>query len=284
MRFGIITPIVSRNPRFGPHDWERTAGIEDVADIVQTAERLGYEFATFPEHVAVPLDAARTRGGTYWSPLPTMGYVAAGTSRIRLATYVVVLGYHHPLQIVKEYGTLDRLSGGRLVLGVGVGSLEAEFDLLGADFTGRGARADDALRAIRACFAQPRPTYQGPYFRVDDVLIEPCGIQPHLPIWVGGRTRRALRRALDLADGWAPFQVPMETATAWLREGGATSRPFEVILRPEPPLDPSANAGHAGEEVARYQAAGATALALRFEHRSKAHYLEQLGAMAEVSG
>jgi alkanesulfonate monooxygenase SsuD/methylene tetrahydromethanopterin reductase-like flavin-dependent oxidoreductase (luciferase family) len=83
----------------------------------------------------------------------TLGYLAALTERIRLATYVLVLGYHHPLEIVKRYGTLDVVSRGRLVLGVGVGSLEEEFALLGRDFKERGARAADALRAIRSSFA-----------------------------------------------------------------------------------------------------------------------------------
>jgi alkanesulfonate monooxygenase SsuD/methylene tetrahydromethanopterin reductase-like flavin-dependent oxidoreductase (luciferase family) len=149
MRFGIATPIVVRVP--GNHaEWERAAGITELAAIARAADGLGYHHLTCSEHVALPASVEATRGVTYWDPLATFGYLAAVTGRIRFATNVLVLGYHHPLDIAKQYGTLDRVSGGRLILGLGVGSLEEEFDLLGAPFEDRGARADDALRALRA--------------------------------------------------------------------------------------------------------------------------------------
>ena len=116
MRLGIVTPVVTRLP--GAHArWEESAGIAEIERVVVEAERLGYDFCTCSEHVAVPLDVAEVRGATYWDPLPTFGYLAARTSAIRLATFVLVLGYHHPLAIAKRYGTLDVVSGGRLILG-----------------------------------------------------------------------------------------------------------------------------------------------------------------------
>ena len=154
MKLGIVTPVVTRLPR-AHASWEATAGIDEVAQVVTEAERLGYEFCTCSEHVAVPVDVAATRGATYWDPLPTFGYLAARTSTIRFATFVLVLGYHHPLAIAKRYGTLDQVSGGRLTLGVGVGSLEEEFVLLGADFAERGPMGDDAIRALRAALSNP---------------------------------------------------------------------------------------------------------------------------------
>ena len=99
---------------------------------------------------------AHRRGTRYWDPLATLGYLAARTQRIRLATNVLVLAYHHPLEIAKRYGTLDKVSNGRLILGVGVGSLKEEFDLLGAPFDDRGPRGDDALRALRASLSVAR--------------------------------------------------------------------------------------------------------------------------------
>jgi probable F420-dependent oxidoreductase len=284
MRLGIITPVVSRNPRFDHPDWEREAGADEIATIVKAADQLGYDFCTFPEHIAVPLEAARIRGGTYWSPLPIMGFLAGVTTRIRLATYMIVLGYHHPLAVVKEYGTLDRICHGRLILGVGVGSLKEEFDLLGAGFDGRGPRADDALRAIRACFGRLEPDYHGSAFDVEGFLVEPCGVQAHVPIWVGGRTRRSLRRALELGDGWAPFQVPAAEASAMLRDATPVRPPsFEVVLRPEPPLDPTGDPRRVHHELDRHEQAGATALALRFDHGSLDHYVDQLVAMHEIA-
>src|SRR5207253_10069796 len=153
IRYGIVTPVLTRLP--GAHArWERDAGFEDVVAVARAADRLGYHHLTCSEHVAVPRDVASVRGATYWDPLATFGYLAACTSRIALATYVIVLGYHHPLEIAKRYGTLDRVSGGRLVLGVGVGTLREEFDLLGAEFDDRAARADESLRALRASWSQ----------------------------------------------------------------------------------------------------------------------------------
>src|SRR2546425_7992249 len=156
MKLGVVTPVVTRLPR-AHATWEETAGIDEIARVAVEAERLGYHHLTCSEHVALPAAVAETRGAAYWGPLPTFGYIAARTTTIRLATHVLVLGYHHPLEIAKRYGTLDRISAGRLILGVGVGSLEEEFDLLGASFDDRGERADDAIRALRAAWAQQGP-------------------------------------------------------------------------------------------------------------------------------
>src|SRR5947209_9774140 len=156
MRLGLATPGVIQIPGVAG-GWEAAATIEDLAAIATVADGLGFDFLTCSEHVAVPHTDRAARGDVYWDPLATLSFLAARTTRIRLATSVLVLGYHHPLEIAKRYGTLDRISGGRLVLGVGVGSLAAEFDLLGAPFTDRGERADDALRALRVSLSQPEP-------------------------------------------------------------------------------------------------------------------------------
>lgn len=276
-----MTPIVSRNPRHDPPDWESTGTIDDLAAIATRAEALGYDFMTFPEHVAVPAEAAPVRGATYWAPLPTMGYLAAVTSRLRLATYVVVLGYHHPLELAKSYGTLDRICGGRLVLGVGVGSLLPEFSLLGADFDGRGGRADDALRALRASFGRPAPEYHGTHFDFEGFVVDPPGLDRHLPIWVGGRTLRSLRRAVELGDGWSPFGLPPATVADLLGRGPARAG-LDVILAPEPPIDPSGEPDAVRRAVGAYEQAGATHLVFRFRQRSRDHLLEQMAALAEL--
>jgi probable F420-dependent oxidoreductase len=287
VRLGIVTPVLTRLPR-AHAAWEATAGIEEVARVVVAAERLGYEFATCSEHVAIPTDVAPVRGATYWDPLATFGYVAARTTTIRLATFVLVLGYHHPLAIAKRYGTLDRICAGRLVLGVGVGSLEPEFELLGAPFADRGRRGDDALRALRAAFGVAEPRYAGPFYEFGDVVVDPCGVQRPVPVWVGGRTARSLRRAVELADAWAPFalgpaDVARELAAARATDAWAgREQPFDVVLQPVPPLDPLGAPGAARDTVEAHRAAGATALAVRFVHRSPDHYEEQLAALPAV--
>ncbi|MDR2280034.1 MAG: LLM class flavin-dependent oxidoreductase, partial [Gordonia sp. (in: high G+C Gram-positive bacteria)] len=139
MFVGLALPVVTAYPPT-TQVWEAGSGIAELATVARAADRLGYHHVTCSEHVAVPVDVATERGGVYWDPLATFGYLAAVTERIRFATSVLVLGYHHPLEVAKRYGTLDQVSGGRLVLGVGVGSLREEFELLDMPFDDRGAR------------------------------------------------------------------------------------------------------------------------------------------------
>ena len=287
MRFGLVTPIVTRHPR---HDapWTEDAGPEEIARIAAAADRLGYHHLTCSEHVAIPTVVAPVRGARYYDPLATFGFLAAQTSRIRFLTHVLVLGYHHPLAIAKRYGTLDRISGGRLILGVGVGTLAEEFALLGAAFADRGERYEDALRALRASFGRRAPSYAGSHHRFEDVLVDPCGVQPDIPIWLGGRSPRSLRRALTFGDGWDPFGLSLEQMEAMLaaaRGRGAWDRrrqPFELVLPIDRLYDPVDAAGRAAlvERCDRYRALGTTILHLRLRHRSLAHYLEQLEAVA----
>src|SRR6266513_1162740 len=238
MKLGVVTPVVTRLPR-AHATWEETAGIDEIARVAVAAEGLGYHHLTCSEHVALPAAVAETRGATYWDPLPTFGYIAARTTTIRLATHVLVLGYHHPLAIAKRYGTLDRASGGRLVLGVGVGSLREEFDLLCAEFEERGARADDAIRALRASLSELEPAYRGQHFAYVGFVVDPCAVQPYVPIWIGGRTARSLRRAVELADGWTPFGLGPNDLRRMLvraRESPAWERrvaPLDLVLTPE---------------------------------------------------
>jgi probable F420-dependent oxidoreductase len=236
---------------------------------------------TFPEHIAVPADVAPARGATYWAPLPTMGYLAAVTERLRLATYVLVLGYHHPLELTKSYGTLDRLCGGRVVLGVGVGSLQPEFELLGMPFDRRGDQADDALRALRASFGNDRPEYHGSHYDYDGFVIEPSGLPRHLTVWVGGRTARSLRRALELGDGWAPFGLLPPTVAQLLDQ---VDRPagFDLVLAPEPPVQPVTEPEQVRDTIGRYEEVGATHLIFRFRQQSLAELTEQMAALMEL--
>ena len=281
MRIGLVTPVLTLVP--GAHGrWERDAGLAEVVEIATTADRRGYDHLTCSEHVAVPADVAPTRGATYWDPLATFGYLSARTSRVRLATSVLVLGYHHPLEIAKRYGTLDQISGGRLVLGLGVGSLRDEFELLGAPFEGRGPIADDALRALRASLSQRTATYHGEHYDYDDLIVDPHAVQARVPIWIGGRTRRSLRRAIDLADGWMPFGLSAAELGSWLREVDAPPG-FDAVLAPTRALDPAAHPDRALEALGELHDAGATIISARIVAQSAAHYIEQLAALAELA-
>ncbi|WP_030169844.1 TIGR03619 family F420-dependent LLM class oxidoreductase [Spirillospora albida] len=279
MRVGIVTPVVAQPPP-GPAPWEPDAGIEEIGAVAEDADRLGYHHLTCSEHVAVPEETAAGRGAVYWDPLATFGYLAARTARIRLATQVLVLGYHHPLAIAKRYGTLDRVSGGRLVLGFGVGSLEEEFDLLGAPFADRGAIADDALAALRASLGVRVPSYQGPHYSFSGMVVEPHAVQPRVPFWIGGRTARSLRRALT-ADGWVPFGLPLDALAAMLASADVPPG-FDVVLAPSRALDPIGDPDGAVKALTRLRDAGATIAGVRLESASPAHYREQLEALRDL--
>ena len=290
MRFGLTTPVVTLTAR--SHDpWEVDAGPAELRRIALAADRLGYHHLTCSEHVGIPHDVVPTRGGRYYDPLSTLGYVAAITERIRLVTHVVVLPYHHPLALAKSYGTLDVLSGERVVLGVGVGSLEPEFDLLGIDFAGRGARYEDGLRALRASLARQAPEYDGTHYRFSGFRIDPCARQPHLPIWLGGRSARSLRRALTFGDGWDPFYLTVDELGALLArardwpawaERHARPEPFALVFSPDEIFDVSRPEGRDAMTVLlrRYQEIGTDVLSLRFRSASCEHLLEQLELFA----
>lgn len=282
MKLGIATPVVT-NIAGAALTWERDAGVEDIGRVAEAADRLGYHHLTCSEHIGIPASEAGRRGARYWDPLATLGYVAARTERIRLVTMTLVLGYHHPLAIVKRYGTLDHVSRGRVILGVGVGSLKEEFDLLGAPFGDRGPRADDALRALRAALSSNEPSYDGEYYSFGGLIVDPCALQAHMPIWVGGRTRRSLRRALTLAEGWAPFGISIGTAAEWLRARDVPPD-FDVVLAADRPLDPIGNPEATRETLRAMAEAGTTIVSARFVHRSLEHYLEQIHALAELHG
>jgi probable F420-dependent oxidoreductase len=293
VRLGITTPLFTMTPD-GHAPWEVDAELDDVVPLVEAADRLGYEYVTCSEHVVIPDDVAPVRGGRYWDPLATFGSLSAVTTRIRFATYVLVLGYHHPLAIAKRYGTLDRISGGRLILGVGVGSLQPEFEMLGAPFDDRGGRGDESLRALRTSFGRRAPEFHGEFFEYSGMIVDPCGVQQTVPLWIGGRTPRSLRRAVELADGWAPFGLAKaelaamlegaRTTDAWdARQGAAELPPFEVVLPAGRLLDPIDKPDTAVEIIEGMRDIGATMVNVNFRHRSPEHYVEQLEALAALA-
>jgi probable F420-dependent oxidoreductase len=281
LKLGIATPVVT-NVGGAALEWEKDATVADIGRVAETADRLGYHHMTCSEHIGLPSSETARRGARYWDPLATFGYAAARTQQIRFATMTLVLGYHHPLEIVKRYGTLDHVSSGRVILGVGVGSLKEEFDLLGVPFEDRGARGDDALRALRAALPSNEPTYHGEFYSFGGLTVDPCARQTHVPIWIGGRTKRSLRRAVTLADGWCPYYVTIDTAAEWLKTFDLPPG-FEVVMPADHPLDPIGEPDATTETLAKLVDGGTTTLSARFVHHSLEHYLEQLHALTELN-
>lgn len=287
---GFNAPGLSISPAVDG-DWARNVSFPEIAEIVRIADRLGYDHVACAEHIGVPSNEAGRRGTRYYDPLATFGFFAATTTRIRFTTAILVLGYHHPLEIAKRYGTLDVVSGGRLNLGLGVGTLKEEFDLLGlggAEFVERGARGDDALRALRSSLGQNQPAYHGPYYDFSGLTVDPCAVQTELPLWIGGRTSRSLRRAVELGDGWMPFGLTAEEMgqmIAAAREKPSwseRSQALEMILPPLDRIDPIAAPEQAVDTVRALFQAGATKTTLSFSATSTSHYIEQIQGMAEL--
>jgi probable F420-dependent oxidoreductase len=289
-KIGVGTPILVLQPG-AFSQWETTAPFSDAVEVVRAADRLGYHHVICSEHIGVPADQAQRRGARYYDPLATFGYFAAVTSRIRFATSVLVLGYHHPLAIAKRYGTLDVVCGGRTILGLGVGSLKEEFDMLGvggAEFAERGARGDDALRALRASLGRREPEYHGRYYDFGGLAIDPCAPRTDIPLWIGGRSGRSLRRAVELGDGWVPFGLEIEAMQGMIAHARETeawkarTRALEIVLSAGRPIDPLGDPQGAADSLRKLFAAGATKASVRIRATSARHHVEQLERLPEL--
>lgn len=189
---------------------------EGASALATIAEDLGYESLWTVEHVVVPADYESTypysssgrMPGTEDAPIPDplvwLTWCAALTTRIRLATGILILPQRNPVVLAKELATLDLLSGGRLVLGVGVGWLEEEFDAIGVPFAERGAITDEYVQALRVLWQDAEPTFSGRYANFTRARMHPKPAQERVPIVVGGHTKAAARRAGRLGDGFFP--------------------------------------------------------------------------------
>jgi probable F420-dependent oxidoreductase len=205
------------------------------------------------DHVAIPPDDAEGSGGRYLEPLATLAFLAGVTTRVHLGTAILVLPYRPPLVTAKWIATIQELSGGRLLLGVGVGWMEAEFRALGVDARRRGRLADATLAFLDRCFANDVVEANGQPF-----LFKPRPPRP--PIFVGGRPTHAFRRALAHGAGWLPTGIApdaLRVPAANLRRQAADAglAPPEVVVLGSLPL---ADRGAARDLVAAYRDAGAT--------------------------
>jgi len=200
-------------------------GIEDVQALIRLAvraEALGFDSVWVHDHVFnVGHVYERIGNRPYYEPLTLLSYVAARTERVRLGTSVLVLPYHHPIRLAKTAATLDVLSGGRLILGVGVGAIEQELRAMGSPFSERGAITDEAIAVMRTLWSQEDPRFEGKYHRFAGMKFSPKPRQQPIPIVIGGVSRAAIRRAARLGDGWQPLGLSPEAlgqAMATLRE------------------------------------------------------------------
>lgn len=239
-------------------DESATMSPERLVELAVAAEELGYGTAWLPDHLLPPGPFGSTYGGVY-EPLVTIGYLAARTTRIRFGTSVLVLPLRSPYVVAKQAATLHRLSGERLVLGVGAGWEATEFAAVGAAFQDRGRRTDESLAIIRSLFAGEDR----------DGVFEPKPRAP-LPIMIGGTTTPALRRAARFGDEWQGLGLDATSfaaAVARLRALNADARPVRVGTR----LDwSSGEPGPIVEAAHELAAAGAETIAISFGDEQEA--------------
>src|SRR4051794_8630412 len=196
LTFGIQLPIQSQSTYFA-EAWEADAGAAELASVARVCDEHGFDYVAVCDHIAIPRDRAEAMRTTWYDTVATLSWLAGITSRVRLLSHVFVPAYRHPLATAKAFSTLDELSGGRAVLGVGAGHVEAEFDALGISFADRGRLTDEAIDQIRAAFADE--------WGAGDLGQRPRPAQPGgPPIWVGGSSPAAIRRAAERGDGWLP--------------------------------------------------------------------------------
>jgi probable F420-dependent oxidoreductase len=191
--------------------YRRWIGEGDLGDVARIAESAGFDAIAMSEHPFPDREWLANGGHHAFDPFVSLGMMAAATERLRVITYVMVAGYRSPYLAAKSAASLDLLSGGRLTLGMAAGYLKAEFDALGADFARRGALLDEAIAAMRASWEGT--DHDGPEFGVRGHLALPGPARPGgPPIWIGGNSRAARRRAVELGQGWMPILQSPEMA------------------------------------------------------------------------
>ncbi len=227
-------------PMFGP-----VGTRESVLAFARRMEALGYDSLWASDHVVIPYRIASqypysptgrfplAADVPFLEPLTTLALVAGITERVQLGTSILVLPHRNPVMAAKMCATLDHLSGGRLVLGVGVGWMREEIELLGGNYDRRGAWSDEALAVMRACWRDARTAHHGEFFSFDEIGVFPKPTRGDIPILIGGHTPRALRRVVELGDGWhAAFITPeaLKADIARLREECVRQkRPFDQV-------------------------------------------------------
>ena len=316
MNFGLHLPASSA-----------TVKAEELIQFAQRAEALGFYCLTVADHIIVPknisvpypytVDGKYPGTGYHLETLATMGFLAGATKRIRfvagrtrrlrLVTSVMILPYRNPIVTAKMLASLDVLSGGRVIVGAGVGWMKEEFDTIRTEpFAERGKVTDEYIAAFRELWTSENPTFNGKYCRFSDILFLPKPVQkPTIPIWIGGHSKHAIRRAARLGDGWHPIggvpTIPLEpedtvTDMAMLRDyaekAGRDPKSIRVALKGslfdrEKQITPGkrrrfiGNAEEIASDISAYRSAGVDTMIFDVRRPSIAETMERMEWMAQ---
>jgi len=292
-------------PTHKVHAFDELCSAGAITEIATAAEAGGIDAVFVTDH-PMPADPWLASGGHQTlDPFVALAFAAAATATLRLHTNLLILAYRNPFLSAKSVATLDALSGGRVILGVGAGYLEVEFDALGVDFAARNDLTDEAIVAMRRAWTGESVVAAGRGWSAAGNTVLPRPVQqPGPPIWIGGNSKRAIRRVVDLADGWMPMPSPagsesrlktpaitslgdlrarLDYAREYADEVGRTE-PFEVVFMPmgldmftKAQVDP----GPVVDGIHAMAAAGVTYCALTLPGETRAEFLANLAVVAE---
>jgi probable F420-dependent oxidoreductase len=305
MDFGLHLPASSA-----------TVTTEDLVRFAQQAEALGFYCLTVADHIVVPknisvpypytIDGKYPGAGYHLETLTTMSFLAGATKRIRFATSVMIAPYRNPILTAKMLSSLDVLSNGRVIVGLGVGWMKEEFDNLQAPpFEDRGKVTDEYIKAFRELWTSDNPSFKGKYCNFSNVVFLPKPVQkPTIPIWIGGHSKQALRRAGQLGDGWHPIggvpTIPlepddmkrdMETLAEHARRAGRDPKTIRVALKgslfdKEKKIDGRrrrfmGSAEEIASDIREYRAAGVDTMIFDVRRPNMAETLDRMEWMAK---
>ena len=288
MQFGVALP-----------NFSRLGTREALVEIARAAEDAGYASIWTTDHVIMSRGQEEPYGRIL-EAFVALTWAAAVTQRVQLGTSVIVLPQRQPVLVAKQVATLDYLSGGRVILGVGAGWNQREFSFLGMPFDNRGRRLNEAIRALRELWTSPEPRFEGESVRFADVLFDPKPVQPGgPPIWLGGSSPAALRRAARLCDGWQPVGATPEQVRAGLRTlrelagerqvvgsvrlrvGIGRSLPEQRGASGQVQASLSGSADEVLRKIDAYAEAGVSHMVCAFATRELDDFLQQLRAFAD---
>ncbi|MBI3756419.1 MAG: LLM class F420-dependent oxidoreductase [Deltaproteobacteria bacterium] len=202
MEFGICIP-----------HYGKALDVQKIIENTQYAEKLGFDSVWVTDHIIVPRSMDLIYRDNMLEPMALLSHLAGLVPRVKLGTSVLILPYRNPIVLAKMLATIDQLSGGRLIVGVGGGWMTEEFAALNTPYPERGKLSDEYLRVMRKIWTHETVSFHGQYTTFDDLQVSPLPAQPHLPLWVGGVSPRARRRAAEFGDGWHATSLPPETVS-----------------------------------------------------------------------
>lgn len=280
MKFGFILP-----------NYGDKIGAGELVEIARVCEETGFDSVWATDHIVMPREL-REPYGQLLEPLITLSFVAAATERLKLGTSSIVLPQRNPILVAKQASALDVFSGGRVILGMGIGWAEREFGYLGADFRRRASVMEEGIRLMRDLWTEEKVNFEGRYHRLEDVVFLPKPVQGRIPIWVAGNSEGALRRAVRIGDGWHPVGLDLERYAAGAEAVAKSGAKLTLSLRVTVDIRKKREAapGRDGEKrvtfsggpaeirrsVEAYQSAGLQYLCASILHPSAAEIIEDV--------